>query len=335
MRKPDHKEGVWFVYDGQCPLCSSAAYALRIKKEHGFLHLIDARLGADDPLVDEINQRGFDLDEGMVIFTQGRFYHGRDALKFMAQYSEVRNAFTLFCKSLFWSHTLTTLTYPWMRGVRNMLLRSRGVERIDNLDLKNQPIFQDVFGESWADLPPVMHKHYANRAYSGDTTIVEGTLDVSCKRSLQILAPIMKLMGQIPVRNEKNVQVTVRFQSDLDTKSFQFNRVFHFKGTRPYVFRSRMVQIKGNEVIEIMRFGLGWKMEYLWDGEKVILQHKGYALHLFGHFIAMPLTFIMGEGYAEEIAIDDNTFDMITHITHPWWGKIYEYKGRFKVIKEP
>jgi hypothetical protein len=26
---------------------------------------------------------------------------------------------------------------------------------------------------------------------------------------------------------------------------------------------------------------------------------------------------------------------MIVHITHPWWGRIYEYKGRFRVIKEP
>jgi len=91
------------------------------------------------------------------------------------------------------------------------------------------------------------------------------------------------------------------------------------------------MQIKGNEVIEVMRFGLGWKMLYLWEDGKVILKHSGYALHLFGRFIPVPLTLLMGRGYAEEIAVDENTFDMITHITHPWWGKIYEYKGRFEV----
>ena len=37
------------------------------------------------------------------------------------------------------------------------------------------------------------------------------------------------------------------------------------------------------------------------------------------------------KGYAEEIAVDDNTFHMNTHISHPWWGKVYEYKGRFKI----
>jgi hypothetical protein len=40
----------------------------------------------------------------------------------------------------------------------------------------------------------------------------------------------------------------------------------------------------------------------------------------------------MGAGYAEEHPIDDHSFDMQTHITHPWWGKVYEYKGRFEVL---
>lgn len=325
------KEGVWFVYDGECPMCTSAAHALRIKKDYGSIHLINARKMANDPLVDEINQRGLDLDEGMVIYASDRFYHGKEALRFMARYGEASNVFTAFCKSLFWSGSISSLTYPWMRGTRNWLLRRRSAGRIDNLGLKNEPTFKSIFGEAWDDLPPVMHKHYANRPYTDDESVVEGTLDVMCKQPLKFLAPLMKLMGQIPAHNEESVPVTVCFQSDKDTKAFHFNRMFNFKSANPYAFKSRMVQIKDNKVIEIMRFGLGWKMLYLWDGEKVVLKHRGYALRLFGHFIPMPLTLLMGEGYAEEVAVNDDTFDMITHITHPWWGKVYEYKGRFKV----
>jgi len=205
---------------------------------------------------------------------------------------------------------------------------------MSSCNLKNKPIFQTVFGNKWNDLPPVMHTHYVNRPYSGDTTVVEGTLDVTCRQPLRFLAPILRFLGQIPVSNEKNVPVTVRFQSNHETKELHFIRTFHFRNSRPYVFHSRMLQIKDNEVIEIMRFGLTWKMLFVWDGRKVMLLHKGYGLQLFGHFIALPLTYLMGEGYAEEIAVDDITFDMITHITHPWWGRIYEYKGRFRVIKE-
>lgn len=129
----DEKTGAWFVYDGECPLCNSAAHAFRIKQEHGSIHLIDARICAADPLIDAINERGLDLDEGMIIYAHGQFYHGKDALKFMAQYGDSQNVFMVLCKSLFWSNAISSLTYPGMRAVRNWLLRRRGIGPIDNL----------------------------------------------------------------------------------------------------------------------------------------------------------------------------------------------------------
>jgi predicted DCC family thiol-disulfide oxidoreductase YuxK len=331
MNTLKEKTGVWFVYDGECPICAHAAKALRIKHDYGGLHTLDARTCDPDPLLEEINRRGLDLDEGMVIYANDTFYHGKQALTFMAQYGEAKNPFMAVFKSLFWSNTLAKLMYPWLRGTRNWLLRQKHVERIDNLQLKNQPTFKSIFGESWNELPPVFKKHYANRPYTQEETIVKGTLNVMCKPPLLWLSSLMSLLGQIPARNDTNVPVTVHFHSDLNTKSFHFNRIFNFPNGKPYTFQSSMVQIKGNEVIEIMRFGLGWKMHYAWDGQKVVLSHKGYALRLFGHFVPLPLTLLMGAGYAEERPVDDNTFDMETHITHPWWGKIYEYKGRFEV----
>ncbi len=328
------KQGVWFIYDGDCPMCNTAAHAFRIKQQHGSLHLINARETKDDPLIEEINKRRFDLDEGMVIYCEDRFYHGKDALKFMARYGDAKGVLNQFNKVMFWSSAQAKVFYPWLRGTRNLLLRMRKIDKIDNLNKKDEPIFKRIFGEAWDALPPVIKKHYANRPYTDDVSVVEGTLDVMCKPPLTWLSPLMKLMGQIPTHNENNVPVTVRFQSDRNSQAFYFNRTFNFRNTKPYVFRSRMMQIKDNEVIEVMRFGLGWKMLYLWDGDKVILQHKGYAMHVFGHFIPVPLTLLMGKGYAEEIPVDDETFDMMTHITHPWWGKIYEYKGRFKMTSE-
>lgn len=135
----DDKTGAWFVYDGECPLCNSAAQAFRMKREYGSIHLVDARKSADDPLIQEINKRGLDLDEGMVIYARGRFFYGKSALKFMAQYGDSRNVFMVFCKSLFWSDTISSLTYPWMRSVRNWLLRRQGIGQIDNLNSKNTP----------------------------------------------------------------------------------------------------------------------------------------------------------------------------------------------------
>lgn len=332
MNGPAAKDGVWFIYDGECPICDKAAHALRIKRKCGALHLLNAREAGNDALVREVTTRGYDLDEGMVIYHDGRFYHGRDALKFMAAQGAAQNAFTVACKALFWSDGLSRLAYPWMRETRNRLLRRRGIGRIDNLNRKAEPVFRPIFGAAWDDLPPVIKKHYANRPYTGDETLAEGKLDISCAGHIRLLAPVLRLLGSAPPFNEKAVPVSVRFESSPDTMEFCFNRVFHFRGKPPYRFRSRMVQVAGGEVVEIMRFGLCWRMDYLWDGKRVILRHKGYALRIFGLLMPLPLTFVLGRCDAEEWAVDDDTFGMRAAITHFRLGKVYEYTGLFRIL---
>ena len=152
-----------------------------------------------------------------------------------------------------------------------------------------------------------------------------------CAGPIKMLSWLFWLLKGIPPHTEESVPVTVHFESDKYSRFFHFNRVFNFRTRKPYHFKSRMIQTEGCEVIEIMRSRLGWRMNYLWEGERVKLKHKGYVIYLMGFFIPIPLTFFFGEGNAEETAVDDNTFDMVVTITHPLWGKIYQYKGRFVV----
>ncbi len=328
-----HKDSkIWFVYDGECPLCKNAALALRIKKDYGKLNLLNARTEIKHPLIEDINEQRLDLDYGMVIYDGSRFYHGKDALIFMAKYGDNKGLFNITNKVLYWSNGIAKITYPWLRGIRNALLKYKRIKRIDNLNLKEHPIFKGIFGDNWDNLPPVMRNHYANRPYSNDITVVKGKLDVMCAGSIKVMAWVFWIMRGIPPYNENNVPVTVKFQSDEDTKFFHFNRVFYFKTRKPYSFKSRMIQVHNNEVIEIMASRLGWRMNYFWEDNRIKLKHKGYILYAFGLFIPLPLTYILGAGNAEEIPIDDNNFDMVVTITHPWWGKIYEYKGQFEVV---
>lgn len=213
-----------------------------------------------------------------------------------------------------------------------MSIRTQSAQNITVQAPEAEPIFKSIFGKCWDELPPVMKKHYANRPYTKDSQAVKGVLDVICKPPLTFFAPLMKFLGQIPARTASRVPVVVHFESDPDSNSFAFNRVFYFS-TGPYRFQSRMIPIKGDEVAEVMRFGFSWKLRYAWDGEKVVLTHRGYALKISNYFIPLPFTLLLGAGYAEERAVDENTFDMAVHISHPWWGKIYEYKGRFEVTQ--
>jgi len=324
-------DGVWIFYDGQCPMCSSVADYLRIKKKYGPLNLVDARDPLNCELVRSVNEQGFDLDEGVVIVHDGRFLHGEAALRFMAKHSAVHNFFNLVCKGAFWSQNIAGLIYPWLRGCRNWLLRRRQIERIDNLQLCEEPIFQSVFGESWARIAPVIRKRYANRPYTDDKIVVEGALDITCAGSIRFLAPLFWVLRTVPPINEKRVPVSVEFDSDRYNKELHFNRVFQFRHRRPYILKSRMSQVKANEIVEVLNFGICWLGRCSWQEGRVVMEHKGYALKLLGHSVPLPITCVLGRVESEEIPVGTDTFHTRVTIKHPWFGVVYEYKGLFKI----
>ena len=327
-------EGVWLFYDGKCPICSSVADYLRIKKQYGSLNLVDARDPLNYELVRSVNEQGFDLDEGVVIVHDGRFLHGQAALGFMAEHSAVRNVFNLVCKGVFWSENVSRLVYPWLRNCRNWLLRRRQIERIDNLQLCEEPIFQSVFGEAWGEVALVIRRRYANRPYTNDKIIVEGTLNISCAGPIRFLAPLFWLLRTVPPINEKSVPVSVDFDSNRHTKELHFNRVFQFRNRRPYILRSRMSQVKANEIVEVLNCGICWLGTCSWRGGEVVMEHKGYALKLLGHSVPLPITFLLGQVESEEIPVDTDTFHTRVTIKHSWFGVVYEYKGLFKITSE-
>lgn len=197
---------------------------------------------------------------------------------------------------------------------------------------ENDPIFKGIFGQHWPQLPSVLRKHYTNRPFSNDKVVVEGQLDIKCRHILKLMAPFYRLLGSVPMVTASKVPVRVQFDSDKNSSAFHFNRTFLFEGKKPYQFKSRMLQLKDNEVIEIMKFGICWRMLYCWEDGKVKLKHKGYAQKVFSYYLPLPLTCLIGRGDAEESAVDDKSFAMKVSITHPLFGEIYSYAGQFRVV---
>jgi len=332
MNEQNVQTGVWFIYDGECPVCKNAAQALRIKKELGPLHLLDARTEIQHLLIDKVNQERLNLDEGMVIYHQGQLFHGSTALEFMAIYGAPSGIFNRINRLLFRSPLLSKTLYPLMRAVRNFLLLIRHKPPIHNLINRKQPTFQSIFGADWDKLPPVMLKHYANRPFCNEVNTVQGTMAVQAAPILRLATPMLRLLGGIPAVNENNVPVTVRFESDSHSNAFHFRRTFHFPNQKPYVFHSKMIPQHEDKVVEQMKFGLGWRVAFEWRDNRVILAHNGYCLCIWRKFIPVPLNWLIGKVHAEEWALDDNSFEMFVEIRHFLFGKIYEYRGRFDVI---
>ncbi len=321
---------LWFAYDGDCPVCNYAAHALRIRRDVGRLYLVDARTQPDHPVVREINTEGLDHDTGMVLKFRGVLYHGDDALHMMALLGSRKGWFNRTNVILFRSKFRTRLCYPPMRLARNVLLQITGVDKLRNLRRSlstGKPIFQPVFGPDWHRLPAVMKCHYAVRPFTDDKVTVEGTLDVRIAPWLQ---PLLRMTGVLVSQSGNGVPVSVTFSSGRDSRAFHIDRTFRFPG-RVERFRSRMEPTGGNELIEFMRFGLGWKTAYVWNGRQVELQHRGYVWRIWGVTLPVPLSVLLGKGEAEEEVVSVNTFRMHTHVRHFLFGTVFEYGGEFTV----
>ena len=116
---------IWFIYDGDCPICRTAANALKIREAVGKLRLLNARAEQNHPLMKEIRQRKLDLDEGMIIRYGDSYYHGADALYIMALLGSNHGWFNRMNALLFRYKAFATLCYPSMRAGRNLLLMTR------------------------------------------------------------------------------------------------------------------------------------------------------------------------------------------------------------------
>jgi hypothetical protein len=191
---------------------------------------------------------------------------------------------------------------------------------------KTQSIFQSVFNQQWESLPRVIKMRYANRPFSEDIVTVKGHLNVHFSNVMKFFMPILGLFKILVPYQGENIPVTVKLRSENNLPGVYFDRTFYFPGKKPYRFCSYMQHIKDNNIVEFIRFGVGLSMKCSYNN-KVLLEHNGYVWKIFGLVIPLPLSFIMGSFYAEEEPISDDSFHLLVRITHPLFGKIFEYNG--------
>ena len=121
---------VQIVYDGDCPFCRAYAGMVRLQENYS-VELINAR--EPHPLVDEATEKGLDLDEGMIVVLEDKFYHGDDAMTRMALMTTKSSLLRRLTKWTFTSPGRSRLLYPILRGGRNMSLKVLGHKKIENL----------------------------------------------------------------------------------------------------------------------------------------------------------------------------------------------------------
>lgn len=150
---------------------------------------------------------------------------------------------------------------------------------------------------------------------------------------MRLLSPLLNVFGALLPFDGEKIPAKVTFYSGLKTADFHFDRTVEPPGRPAFRFQSKLVQMSGNDVVEFMRFGIGWRAHYTISGNRVSLRHIGYVWRIGTVLIPLPLSFFIGAGSAAEEALTENSFKMWMAITHPVFGETYRYEGTFDIAE--
>ncbi|MBT8147633.1 MAG: DUF393 domain-containing protein [Gammaproteobacteria bacterium] len=111
---------VSIFYDGDCPFCARYVRFLKLQETAGPVGLIDVR--TDNCSREELQQQGFNLDEGMVVELDGQRLGGADAVNTLALLSTPVGLFNRLNRLLLSSVLLSRVLYPALRAGRWLTL---------------------------------------------------------------------------------------------------------------------------------------------------------------------------------------------------------------------
>jgi predicted DCC family thiol-disulfide oxidoreductase YuxK len=112
------------VYDGECPFCANYVHLMGLRKSVGDVDLVDARTHA--PVVQDLVDHGYDLNEGMAAIFGGRTYHGSDAVILISSLSGERSWVGRSIAALLARPGRARLFYPVMKLGRRIVLKALG-----------------------------------------------------------------------------------------------------------------------------------------------------------------------------------------------------------------
>lgn len=199
--------------------------------------------------------------------------------------------------------------------------------------MKNdKPIFETILGAKWQSLPVALKRHYNIRAFNNNIITVKGTITVEAKGMMKWFAPLLGVMGVLPPFAEKDIPITVTFASDPNSSAFHFNREFQYRQHAPYAFNSKMIPVGANELVDLTRCNMGWRMAYDFDGNQITLTHRAFVFKCFKWFMPLPIEWLIGCCNSYEEAVSENSFKMAMEFKHSRFGVLYAYYGDFTFI---
>jgi len=133
------REEVLLVYDRECPACNAYCQVVKIRESVGNLRIVDARENSE--VLNEITAKGLDIDQGVVLKMGDQLYYGSDAIHTLALIGSRSGILNRINYWVFRSKTMSSILYPFLRFLRNFLLKILGKSKINNLEIKGNDKF--------------------------------------------------------------------------------------------------------------------------------------------------------------------------------------------------
>jgi predicted DCC family thiol-disulfide oxidoreductase YuxK len=115
---------VLIIYDGDCTFCNGYTKRLTLQQAVGVVELLSAR--SDDVRVQHYVDRGYDLDEGMLVVTQNEIYTGAAAIHWLSLHTSGAGFFEATQGFIFSRKWLANFLYPLLKLGRRVWLGLRG-----------------------------------------------------------------------------------------------------------------------------------------------------------------------------------------------------------------
>lgn len=118
----------YLIYDGECPFCSNFVRLARLRETLGPIHLVNAR--DEGPELKDATKHGYTIDDGMVLFLDGQYFHGAECMNKLALLSSRSSVFNKIVLSIFRMPTLARFLYPILKAGRNLTIRLLGISKL-------------------------------------------------------------------------------------------------------------------------------------------------------------------------------------------------------------
>jgi hypothetical protein len=184
-------------------------------------------------------------------------------------------------------------------------------------------LMQQALGADWEKLPPALQAHYRFGA-----TVDTGSMDIEFPRFMQPVWSILKLFGALVDRKGNGVMTIV--EKSVVGERQVWRRTITYADGQVVRFDSFWVAAGNGQVIEFVNPVLGLQMVPYMVGDKLHYCGVRFVAKLGPVTISIPEWLTLGHATIVEEALDDTHFAMDFRLTHPWFGQLFRYSGKFE-----